>query len=96
VIGVWSGHGSRAMQMESMTLRSQMIPPERRLIHPRSGPLRRATHPGEVVVGVMTAHPAWLQFHWEKDRADSVLRAAELDVMVDWEGKVELTWQLTS
>jgi hypothetical protein len=30
-------------------------------IHPRFGSRRRITHPGEQVVGVMTAHPAWLQ-----------------------------------
>jgi hypothetical protein len=31
------------------------------IIHPRFGSGRRITHPGDSVVGVMTAHPACLQ-----------------------------------
>ena len=30
---------------------------------------RRITHPGESVVGVMTAHPAWPQSQYDQNRA---------------------------
>ena len=38
-------------------------------IPPRFGSRRCITHPGEQVVGVMTAHPAWPQSEYDQNRA---------------------------
>ena len=35
----------------------------------RFGSRRRVNHPGEWVVGVMTAHPAWPQSEYDQNRA---------------------------
>ena len=42
-------------------------------LYTRFGSRRRVNHPGEWVVGVMTAHPAWLQSQYEQNRAGSVI-----------------------
>ena len=39
------------------------------LIHPRFGSKRRVNHPGEWVVGVMTAHPSWSRSEYDQSWA---------------------------
>jgi hypothetical protein len=41
--------------------------------HPTFCSRRLITHPGELVFGVMTAHPAWLQSQYDQNRAGWVI-----------------------
>jgi hypothetical protein len=56
------------------TTRKQSTTRQHSLIHPPFGSGRRITHPGERVVGVMTAHPAWLQSQYDQNQAGSDAR----------------------